>query len=62
MRDSNSRHPGCKPGALTAELIALVENMGLEPITYCLQGSCTPNCASSPSRQTTTLSGGLSSE
>lgn len=26
----------------------LVEKMGLEPTTLCLQSSCAPNCATSP--------------
>lgn len=48
MRESNPRHPGCKPGALASELIALVEHAGLEPATSCVQGRRTPNCASTP--------------
>ncbi len=59
MRDLNPRLPACKAGTLATELIALVENMGFEPITYCLQGSCTPVVLVPRAAKTTTLSSGL---
>lgn len=27
---------------------AMVEKRGLEPLTFCLQGSCAPSCATTP--------------
>ena len=42
VRESNPRHPGCKPGALASELTALVEQRGVEPRISCLQGRCNP--------------------
>ncbi len=59
MRESNPRHPGCKPGALASELIALVEPAGVEPASSCLQGRRNPVIPQPLVDKTTTLSGGL---
>lgn len=42
---SKSRHPGWKPSALPlsyARICYLVESLGLEPRTWCLQSNCSP--------------------
>lgn len=43
VRDSNPRHPGCRPGALATELTTLVELLGFEPRSSYLQGRRHPN-------------------